>query len=125
MSYKQQFAEMEKANKVQNLTPQFVKWEKKGQELIGEFRSAHPVASSMGEGTYTQYVFDTDEGLVKFSLGGAADKEFANVFRTGGLYKIIYDGQVKISGGRSVNQYRVFSAAAQDSLEVTDSDIPF
>ncbi len=53
------------------------------------------------------YIFSTDEGLVKFSLGSAADNEVAAIFGEGGVYAIKYQGKEEIGGGRSVNKFEI------------------
>ncbi len=90
-----------------DITPTWVPWEAEGQFIIGRFRGASEVSSSLGEGTYLQYLFDTDDGLIKFSLGRATDNELKTVMFAGGVYRICYLGQVKVKGGRRVNQFNV------------------
>ncbi len=51
-------------------------------------------------------MFNTDDGLVKFSLGRATDNELKTVMNPGSIYMITYLGQVKVKGGRKVNQFK-------------------
>ena len=109
MGYKEQMAKAKKDKTAENLTPDFMKWEKKGQGIIGEMMSKNAVASSLSEGEYQQYLFKTDDGLIKFSLGKAADEELKATMVPGGVYEITFEGQEDIGKGKKVNKFQVFS----------------
>ncbi len=118
MSFQQMWNEAEEKKKVVDITPQWVPFEAAGQVIVGRFRGSSEVASSLGEGTYLQYLFNTDDGLIKFSLGRATDNELKTVMHEGGIYQIVYLGQVKVKGGRKVNQFKVQTLAEdEDSSE--------
>ncbi|GAI56426.1 unnamed protein product [marine sediment metagenome] len=61
--------------------------------------------SSLGGGEYNQYLFETDEGLVKFALGRSGDGEIGAVLEKGHVYQVEFLGQESISGGRKVNKF--------------------
>ena len=105
-------------NQLKDLTPMFVEWTKVNQSILGRFKSSSDVAGSKGTGTYKQYLFDTDEGLVKFALGSATDKEFASLLIQGEVYQIVYDGQIKISGARKVNKFKLLWLDVNEALDV-------
>jgi hypothetical protein len=90
-----------------SLTPEYVKFEKKGQSIIGLFISKSAIQSSTGDGSYNQYLMETDEGNVKFHLGSAADAEVGEVFKPGVVYSIEFQGQEDIGGGRKVNKFDI------------------
>jgi hypothetical protein len=104
-NYQKQYAAAKKAGKTTNLTPDYIRWSDKGQQIMGEYISQNEVASGLGTGTYKQYVFDTDDGLKKFALGSAADSEFSGVLAPGFVYCLTYEGKEKIAKGRSVNRF--------------------
>jgi len=107
MNYQELWLQAEEQKKIEDVTPQWVPWEAEGQFIVGRFRGSSEVTSSLGEGTYQQYLFDTDEGLVKFSLGRATDNELKTVMVIGHVFQITFLGQVKIKGGRHLNQFKV------------------
>jgi len=107
MNFQEMWNEAEAEKKIVDITPQWVPWEAEGQFIIGRFRGSSEVTSSLGEGTYLQYLFDTDDGLVKFSLGRATDNELKTVMVVGHVFQISYLGQDKIKGGRHVNKFKV------------------
>lgn len=92
---------------LKQLTPVFHEWGKPGDTLIGAFISKGEVSSSAGGGTYYQYVFETDEGNVKFHLGRASDTDVGEVLQPGVIYAITFQGKEEISGGRRVNKFNV------------------
>jgi len=107
MNFQELWNNAEKEKQVIDVTPQWVPWEAAGQFLIGRYKGSSEVDSSLGEGTYLQYLFDTDDGLVKCSLGRATDNELKTVMVIGQIFQITFLGQVKIKGGRHVNQFSV------------------
>jgi len=108
---------------VVDLTPQWIAWEKKDQSILGKMMSFSHVDSTLGTGIYKQYLFDTDNGLVKFSLGTATDKELETILRIGYVYKITYHGQVKIKGGRKVNQFSVMATFGTDEIPSGEPEV--
>jgi len=101
------YADSKKAGAVRQLTPTYHEWKSKGDIIVGVFISKNSVASTAGEGSYNQYVFETDDGVVKFHIGHASDTEVGEQFARGMIYAIEYLGKEKISGLRSVNKFNV------------------
>lgn len=126
MSYKDQYEKANKAGEIQDLTPTFTRFEKEGDVILGKLVSYNPVQSSLGEGQYNQYLFETDDGLVKFSLGQAADSELGSQFVAGEVYRIEFLGKEKIDRGRAVNKYEVVQIPSGENPQVGGKDdIPF
>jgi len=123
--YEEMYREAVKAKALKNLTPDFHAWQKEGEALVGKLISRAPVDSSLGQGSYMQYLMETDQGLVKFALGAATDKELAGILKDGGVYRVEYLGQVPIKGGRRVNRFRVYEISTPEPEEITDADVPF
>jgi len=115
-SYKDQLAKAKKGNTTRSLVPKYHDFKSDGELIVGAFVSLAAVDGQAGEKSYNQYIFDTDEGLVKFHLGSAADNEVAAQFVEGMVYAIEYEGKEEISRNRSVNKFDIF--------EVMPSDIP-
>jgi len=107
MSYKEIYKQAVKEKKVTDLTPTFVKFEKPGDSVIGRFKGAASVKSGLSEGEYNHYIFDTDDGLIKFHIGSATDKEIAAQLEVGNIYCVTFLEMIKISGKRSVNKFKV------------------
>jgi hypothetical protein len=116
MTYKAIKEKASQEKSLQDITPKFLAWEKPKQSVLGRFVSCAPVQSGLSEGQYNQYLFDTDDGMAKFSLGGAADKEFSTLLVPGNVYEITYLGKEKIARGRSVNKFTLVLVAAESEL---------
>lgn len=126
MSYKEQYAEAKKGKDVKTLTATYIEFKEKGTSIVGRLLSRNTVQSTLGGGTYFQYLFDTDKGMVKFALGRATDSEAGALMGRGGVYAIEFLGQEKISGGRKLNRFNVeeIEAPVAETVGGT-SDIPF
>jgi len=107
MGYVEQAEKAFKNGKTENLTPTYVEWENEGQVIVGELKGVVSIKSNKNEGIYNQYMFDTDDGLLKFHLGMVTDGEAGSVMEVGGIYHIEYQGQIKIGGGKNVNKFHV------------------
>lgn len=107
MKYSEMHEEAQKVKALKTLTPTYFEFEKKGDAIVGRYKGRSPVTSSLGSGEYFQYLFDTDDGLIKIALGQATDKEAGQLLESGKVYVVEYLGQVKISGGRKVNKFDV------------------
>jgi len=106
-NFAKQYAAAKKAKKVAVITPQLFKFDKKGQKLIGVFVSKSHVPTEAGGAGYNQYVFETDEGLVKCGPGQSFDADCGEVLAGGVLYAIEFLGQAKTNKGYTVNKYNV------------------
>ncbi|MBD3425706.1 MAG: hypothetical protein GF409_00585 [Candidatus Omnitrophica bacterium] len=116
-SFRDLAAKAEKAKTAARLTPVFKQFEKAGDEIIGAYIS-HAAVGSEGEGKpYNQYLFETDEGLVKFHMGSAADTEYAAQFQKGNVYLVRFQGKEAIKGGRTVNKFDVFQVGHVTDVE--------
>lgn len=116
----------EKAGALTDLTPTFFEFTEKGVGFVGRLKHISTVQSGLSEGVYNQYLFETDEGLIKCAFGAATDKEVAPMMKTSGVYIVEYLGKVKITGGRSVNKFKVqeIDESAVPKGKAT-GDIPF
>lgn len=126
MGYKEQYAEAKKGKTARDLSATYVEFKDKGQKILGKLLARNAVRSSLGEGTYYQYLFDTDDGRVKFAMGRATDAEAGALMGRGGVYAIEFLGQEKISGGRKLNKFKVEELEAPVAEVVGGAgDIPF
>lgn len=116
------YQDASKKGAVINLTPKYLRWEHEGDQIIGAYVGHSAVTSRLGGEPYNQYLFETDEGRVKFSMGRSADNELADTFARGNIYAITYQGKEKIQGGRSVNRFQVEELGVVD--DNPDEDDP-
>jgi hypothetical protein len=107
MKYSEMKDKAKKAGAIKNLSPTYYEFEKKGASIIGRYKGRGEVSSSLGKGTYFQYIFETDDGPIKCALGAATDKEAGQLLEPGKVYVISFLGKTKISGGRSVNKFTI------------------
>lgn len=125
MNYEEEYKKAKKAGETEDLTPEFFQFDKKGDMIVGLFKARSSVQGRLG-GEYNQYIFETDKGLVKFALGGASDAEVGTSFTQGVCYAIIFEGKVKLEGGRHVNKFTVemFTPGGSEPVGGKD-DTPF
>ena len=125
--YLAQFQAAQAAKKTEPVSPAWKTFEKPEDFVCGILLGSSDVQSSLGSGTYKQYLMRTDEGLIKFSLGAATDRELLPLLHEGKLYLITYLGPVKIKGGKRVNRFAVetLNAEVEEAEAVTDRDVPF
>jgi hypothetical protein len=107
MKYSEMKKLAEKAKATVDLTPAFLEFKKAGDSVIGRLKNVSQVQSGLTEGHYNQYLFETDDGLVKCAVGAATDKEAGSMMVIGRVYSVEYRGKEKISGGRSVNKFKI------------------
>lgn len=107
MNYKQMLEKAKSKGATRTITATYHKFTKKGETLVGRFVAKHPVRSTLNESTYNQYLFDTDQGRIKFAMGAQADLEVGETLVKDGIYEVIFDGSEKISGGRQVKRFIV------------------
>lgn len=123
--YARLLQDAEASGRTQMVTPTFLKWEKVGQVVVGRLVSRSVVTSSKGPGTYNMYVMDTDDGLIKFSLGAVTDRNLMNVFSDGEVFVVRYDGQDRTPNGNHVNKFTVRAVVETGTQAETSSDVPF
>jgi len=123
MSFEKYYQKQKKAKVIRQLTPAFMEWKTKGQTLIGAFVSKASVQSKSAEQTYYQYIFETDNGLIKFHLGKATDNEIAEVFQRGVVYAVTFNGKEQIQGGRSVNKFNIVEIGYAEEVEGIEANV--
>jgi hypothetical protein len=89
------------------LTPTFYQFSEVGDTVVGKYLDSLRVVNEKTQKEYNQYVFETDEGVIKFSLGNVTDKEIAPFLDRGKIYSFEFLGQHKIGGGKKVNKFKV------------------
>jgi len=121
-SYKELYESSRKAKTVKSVTPEYFKWKKEGDQIIGAYVSYSPVQSRLGDKEYNQYIFETDKGLVKFALGRSADNEVTPILVRGVVYAITFQGKESIAGGRSVNRFEIEEVGIADQVDETEAE---
>lgn len=107
MSYLKRAQKVLKEGKGNNITPCYVTFSEDQKVICGRFLNKAPVASSVSDGFYNQYLFDSDEGLIKFHLGSATDNEAGAVMVVGRVYHIEFLVKEELKGGKTVNKYHI------------------
>lgn len=129
-SYKELYEKAQKEKTTKQITAEYVKFEKAGDYVLGRFLSSNTQVSSLNNSEYKQYLFETDTGPVKFSLGAGIDTDAAALMKRGGIYYIEFRGREKTSSGYQVKEFtieqipdgegRVVDPAELDWLEDTE-----
>lgn len=125
MNEEKLFNDLDKRGALKKLTPEFMKFERVGQKIIGRLVGMADVSSSRGDGTYKQYMLETEKGLVKFQTGSATDNEILPLLKPDRVYAFVFKGQEKGKSGYPINRFEVFEVdeSIQKSLPLqNDSD---
>lgn len=123
MNYADFVSNQAKTGKPVELTPKFVKWTTADQTIIGRYLAKIETIGKRANSAYYQYLFDTDGGRVKFSLGAVTDKQIADALTVGNVYKITFLGKLALEGGTAVNQFDVQDFGAPPPT--AEDEIPF
>lgn len=107
MNYNELATKAFKNGMTENLTPKYYEFKETGQGIVGRYKGKTPIDSNKSDKVYYQYLFDTDEGLIKFHLGVVTDSEAGKVMIENEIYAIQYLGQEKIGNSKSVNKFQV------------------
>lgn len=124
--YRKQYNQAVADKTARSLTAKFVEWKDVDQQIVGKLLAKNIVKGSVGGVPYNQYLFDTDEGLVKCALGSATDAEAGQLMQIGGIYSITFGGQEKLKGGHKINRFEVLELGEVSEGSVDGgSDVPF
>ena len=124
VDYKKAYEKAKKESRVKQRTAKYIKWDKPGDEIIGRFISVNPVPSQRGEGHYNQYLFETNEGMVKFALGSATDREAEEIFIKDSVFAVKFLGKEDIAGGQRVNKFDIWEIVEDSELESSETKTP-
>lgn len=105
MSYADMLKAAQQAHTFRELAPTFVRFEKEGDAVLGRLISRTTVHSRQGNGTYNDYVVDTDDGTVHFACGNQFDERIGNALAIGSVYLWTYNGKRDVGKGRKVNEF--------------------
>ena len=105
MTYREQLKAARKEGEVRDLAPKFLEFRTAGEEVVGKLIDISTVDGQ--HGSYKQYLFDTDDGVVKLQLGAATDADVAPQMALGAVYWLTFEGVEKLSGGRFINKIAV------------------
>jgi len=126
MSYKEAYAKAKKEESLHQITSTYHEWKKKGESIVGEFIHVNQVPGRQPNTQYNQYLFQTDDGLIKFSMGGVTDNEAGVMMRIGEVYAVEFLGQEEIANKQRVNRFMIERLTQPDVERVGGpSDLPF
>jgi len=122
MKYAEMIDEAKESKQLKPLTATYIKFDKVGIKIVGLLMGKNEVQGRLSEKTYTQYLFDTDDGLVKCALGSASDGEAGTLMQIGGIYSITFLGTEAMGGGRRVNKFEVVGIMTEEEAMVGGED---
>lgn len=105
--YADMYKVAKEAGVTKEVSPTYHEFKKGGDVILGRFLGKAGVKSAFGTDEYNQYLFETDDGLIKCALGAATDKEAGLLLTVGAVYRIEFKGKEKITGGRQVNKFKI------------------
>lgn len=124
--YKAAYEEAKEDKRVKSITAEYFEFDKPGKGFVGKLLNKNEVAGKLGGRSYLQYLFHTDDGLIKCALGSAADGEAGAMMEQGKLYHVEFQGKEDIGGGRRVNRFTIERIITEEERRVGgEDDIPF
>lgn len=109
MSYAEKLKQAKKNDTIEKVESVLFKFEKKGDTLIGKLIGFKVVNSKEHEKPFVLYTFDTDNGVVKCTLGAMVDGDVAindNIDKT---FAIEFLGVEPLSKNRKANQFDILT----------------
>jgi len=107
MDYLQMYKEAHEAGELDDLVYELKTDWQEGDMLIGKLIDIKEVHFEETKSTLSGYVLETDTGLIQTVLGAGVDLQGADKFVIGQIYAITYKGKKDISGGKTLNIFRV------------------
>lgn len=104
-TFKELYEKSKQTKTLKILETEFREWTKKGEMLIGRLKGINEVQSRTNEGVFNMYLFETDTGPVKVILGTGIDTDVAPLMVIDRIYKVEYQGQIALGGGRKMNKF--------------------
>lgn len=102
----------EKEGTGKSLIPSYFPFNKEGDAVLGKY-VANRTLKGENEGTYLQYTFETDDGMVEFHCGAYFDGHAGNLMKIGGVYHVRFIGKEKLGKGKNVvNKFTCVEIAA-------------
>jgi len=94
---------------------------------LGKLLGMDQVISRANGKEFTIYTLETDTGLVRFALGGATDQQIGKVLTLGKVYRIKFEGQQALEGGRKMNVFDIqrIPAPELEGVAQGDDDLSF
>lgn len=121
-NYKDLAKRIEKDRQAVPLSAEYLKWDKPNVQIVGKLLAVDQMSGEKFGKPYNMYVLRTDDGVVKFSMGGQADTEIGSQMTVGGVYSITYEGKEQLEGNRQVNRFKVWQLPPE---LLADADVPF
>lgn len=107
MSYKDRYEKAKAKGSVKEQTFQIKSWSEPGDELIGQVLSIGTFKGGKFDTEVSQYIIDTDEGIISTVLGSNADAQIKDKVEIGNCVHIEYQGKISLDDGRSVNRFNI------------------
>lgn len=124
MNYQKKAEEALKGKSARRIETEYLKFETKGETIVGRLLSIDETESRMGSGTYNMYTVETDNGPVRFSVGHATDMEIIGQLEIGRVYYFKYLGKQKLPSGFERKAYDVFEIPENVSGVGGADDVP-
>lgn len=125
-TYEDIYQESKSAGTLKNVSPVLFEFHKKGEALIGRFRGKKEVISKAYRTPFGVYTFDTDAGLVNAVFGASMDQNEGQLLEVGHIYRILFEGKVKLEGRSDMNTYVVEEIIVNEEEVVSEEGVmPF
>lgn len=106
-SYEQQYKDAAKKKETEEVSVKYYTFDGEGARLIGRLLYSEEQVNEDSGKPYFRHVFETDEGIVATIPGIMVDNVLKARDYIGRVLAIEFKGKEQLSGGRSVNVYKV------------------
>ena len=125
MGFKEMHEAAKKSGAVKKIAPEYYKWEKKGDSILGRLKKISPQPAKEYPKGYNLYTLQTDEGAVLFKLSGAADEKYSSLLQINGVYYFEYLGERDVGGKNPMKDWEITKIEDDGSVSDDEDNIPF
>ncbi|GAH61399.1 unnamed protein product [marine sediment metagenome] len=107
MKYRDQYKQAQKNGDVRAISSVMKKDWGKNEDIIGVLKNVSQVHNDKYDSDYYSYLFATDDGNIKCSLGAAVDQDVRPFMKLGELYLVRFKGEVDTGKGNPMKQFEI------------------
>lgn len=118
MKYRDQYKQAMKNGDVRAISSVMKKDWSRNEDIVGVLKNVSQVHNDKFDSDYNSYLFATDDGNIKCSLGAAVDQDVAPFMKLGELYLVRYKGDVDTGKGNPMKQFEIMRVPSDVTDEV-------
>lgn len=106
-SYEEQWAKAEADGATKPISREIFRFENEGDVLLGKVIEIKPFTDGEFDTEVSQYILDTDDGVMSCILGSATDKQIQGKVSVDDVVRFAFKGKTETAKGNQVNVFDV------------------